>query len=408
MEKMLSYITTPRRLTGLSITILEQDNWELALVDVQNQKGQLKVLNSEFSVGKQGELIENLDKTWPTVLLIDGKSVFYSHFGAGEDRSDAELLNVMIPGANIEDFYIQRYKTHQSVTFHIIRREVFDEILSKLKNAGLILTDVFVGPCVAHSLLPLIKNGTGIIRTAYADLTYDAAGFVEICKADNSKSDQTLILEGQELKPREVLPYALVLQYYLSIGNISFSFDKSGLNKEWKNKQIFKWAGRVTLGSLFVLLLVNFILFMSFSETNSMLRSQLSSQSAQTKKFALVSKEVENKKVIINKLGWFSKKHLAFYADRIAGSIPEAMQLKSLEIYPPNAEPEEGKQLSFRFNSIIITGWCNNPMVFNKFLFELKEFKWVKEVLYPEYNYDPLKKSGFFTIEVSLRDDVLE
>jgi Tfp pilus assembly protein PilN len=95
---------------------------------------------------------------------------------------------------------------------------------------------------------------------------------------------------------------------------------------------------------------------------------------------------------------------ISYYADRVAATIPDSVTLTNLNIYPALSKFSLGvKQWSFQQDTILLTGYCNDPTLLDTWIDQIKTIKNIKQSKINSYLNKKQGTAGIFTAEVLIK-----
>ena len=94
---------------------------------------------------------------------------------------------------------------------------------------------------------------------------------------------------------------------------------------------------------------------------------------------------------------------MSYYSDQVAQSVPRTMKLRNLTVNPLDmVESRKARKQVFQSGTILISGTCAKVTDLNPWIVELKNLDWSGEVNMVDYQYDPKRRLGDFTLEIIL------
>jgi hypothetical protein len=320
------------------------------------------------------------------------------------------LFERVLSDANPNEFYLDICQYEGFAWACVIRREVLDEIVQDLSRNNFKILLVSLGVRPVQYLLPYINfaRQSGLQSNNYL------MRFGE----NNLLSDiETIPLSRETGRDRP--EYSIGDQYVFSTGLLSFGsgmwllaegthpdpgISNSTILKEREEYRYFKYykaAGRTFLSGIFIILLLNFLLYnYYFNKTIEQQVSQLLYQGEALRSEKLRA-AIQAKEGFIRQYGWDHPSRLSFFADRVAGLVPENTQLIAMKIYPVSTDLfENNGRLHFKLDTIQIAGSCEDPTELNRFVNNLRNIRDFKEVNIKSYLYKRETRTGIFLMEI--------
>ena len=114
--------------------------------------------------------------------------------------------------------------------------------------------------------------------------------------------------------------------------------------------------------------------------------------------------EVESKRKFMEETGILDPSRTSYLADRIAETVPSAIQLTGMFINPLQkkmSKDEDG--VNFDENIININGLSKRSTYLNDWIVTLEKYDWIGEILVVNYTQDNEINAGEFNLEVRLK-----
>ena len=396
-----------RKATGVEIIILEDDKLIINVDTAITKKNNISKESESTGLERLDQLAEKLDPGTPLSLVLNGKGILLKKVPA---QSANGTLQSILPNANPDDFYSEKFQGKNSNIISIVRKETVNKIISELKKSGYKVDSVSQGFTSINNILPFIKTVQG--RQLESDsLMIELGNDNEVTdfrnkeKINNNKfQPNEYLIANQYVKPANLLSFSAavgLLAGDIKSGSPINSHVLSEERKEYRYYKLFRAAGWSFLIALFVILLINFLFYTHFFNKNKSLETSRLFTSGQAQKFSVLEKEVRQKEKFIEQSGWTAPSRTSFYADRIAGLTPTDILLTSMQIYPArnNSFTEAGSNF-FKKDTIMVAGVCENPVELNQFMNNLKVLPDFKDVTIKNYQYRNENESGSFLMEI--------
>lgn len=318
----------------------------------------LKLSGDLLSVTGKKENLKNIThfakhfKPGAVVVCLTGKGVLTKEVN-NTLVTDKQVVQLVMPNANPDEFYFQLHSTAQQVMVSLIRRTSADEILSELNNLGF--------QVVALSLGELDD-----------DPAYKAAFQVLLNQE---------IIEVQEVKfahnRRQIFAKARVLGIAVVFGS-----------------------------SLFSLLVIGFLLSGYFEGKADQLALKRNATGMEIKKYQKMEADVQQKAALIVHTGWAGGYPLAWLTDQLMISKPTSITLRQLNINPLKPTKIQGAASTetYEVNKVMISGVCDQAATLNNWLFEIRSKSFVTACTIGQYELNKESGEGNFTIHIVLKD----
>jgi hypothetical protein len=393
-----------RKATGVEIFISSTGEWLANAVEVAVEKEKL-MKDKEHHRTSIEELARKLPMENPVALSVSGKGILIKKITAEEFKGN--YFELLFPNANPNDFHISFNEMGESVWIYLIRKNILDEIVNKVRTLGFKLLYISIGPSAIENIIPFLDlNSFSVIRSNAYLIKLDNKG--EFTRIENSEltddaGREEYNIGDQYIKAPIIGSFAVSL--YLFSTNISERPDADRRIMEerenYRYAQYFKKTGWAALIFVLVVLLLNFTVYNHYFKLNQELQvsenlskvRQIDEQKNQ-EKFNIES-------AFLQATGWDHRSKISFYADRIASLVPENTLLTNMQIFPMKEgsfQDENGTY--FKMDTILVSGNCDDPENLAAFLSNLKNSTIVEFVGIKDYSYKKDKGKGYFNMEI--------
>jgi Tfp pilus assembly protein PilN len=394
--------------SGIEIILLPDGEMVISAVTIKLKRHKI-VKEAELSfIRNFDELSHKLDRRHPLTVVINGKGILHKKITAGlpEDK----IFGNILPNARPDEFYQSSVTYGSFISAWVVRKEVVDKIIHELTGKGFKVLTAMIGVNAIDRLLPYLNLGDQHQLQSNNYLIHierdNKLGGVEtiplqkdggIDRSEYSIGDQYVFSTG-------LLSFGAALGLLAGEGYVSQNISNEDIKKQGEEFRFFKYY-KVSLWTLlagvFAILLINFILYDHYFQKNeSRLAFRLINQSSEIK-IQKIRASIRTKEDFIRKYDWAHASRLSFYADRIAGLLPDDAILTDMKISPVNTglDGEDGR-ITFRRDTIEITGTCDDPTTLNRFVNNLKNIPDFKAVGIKSYLYRKEAQNGIFLMEI--------
>lgn len=349
---------------------------------------------------------ETLTKHFPEKTFIainlSGKGILQKQLPKTEEINQQNFSQVL-PNAKPEDFYIQNFISGEYSFVSVIRKSEADKYISRLTGFGFVPLILSLGPFpVQHIAEQLNVNSSDIVFDGYTIQRNEKGDWLSVRYDQESISPYPLKIESEPLDEMLVIPYAAAFQLLLS-GKLSMINAEVPdlaivLQKVQTNKK-FKVQGFLILTAVFVLLLVNFMLFSWLNSTNSRLTEQVSMTTQNSGDIQKTDQQVAQKDSLTKLLGWEGNIYKSVLIDQVASLLPEDITWNSVSVDPIDfTSSRNQKNIMFSTKKIRITGQSEKIIPVNEWIARIKTMPWVKNVQLDSYTFNSEINTGQFTI----------
>jgi len=397
---------------GLELNIRENDQICIRLTGLKNVKGHLEMIMTEKEVDSIEEL-KGLIKIYQNITIsITGRGLLIKPIQIKGEKSNANLLKQVIPGAAVEDYYLQAcYISTTIAIVTIIKRNPVDELLNMLYEAGYYINHVILGPFAATSLYPLIKQFNTQLENEWQlegyQLEFENAKLKTVIKRLRNETGCDDMFTGSEpIKSLYIISYSSASFYFLNANSL-FEDNYTGIQVSRHNLKLNilqTGAIRVLMILIIVLTVLNAVFFTYQYSINIELKEKSLCESVKYKNYESLKREFDLKRALAADLGMFSEYNMGFILDRLALSRPGEIKWTKLEYNPLDIELFKSKRIrAFHNNRILLEGECNNPIALNNWISNLEEQAWVQDVKNQSFKFDENRKTGVLKFEIQLK-----
>ncbi|MBP7222216.1 MAG: hypothetical protein KBA50_03105 [Sedimentibacter sp.] len=381
---------------GIQVTFHSADKFALHLIKTVKRLGKISIESQAVELSSFDDIKKYLKKNTPVVLCVDGKNVIHRYI---TEDIGANPLDLVLPNASKDDFYIQQSECGNGHFLSVIRRENLESLISSFLRIDVIPAMVYLGPFVLSYTKFLFDDGLKFrselweINGTVDQITYSQSAYKDL--------DFTFV-NGESIRACLFPAYALSVSYLANIG-----VDEIKVSSKYQDDFIFKraiWlAGWSILIAIFTILLVNFMVFSNYNDkfeaANNMLQQHQSLLSRNDELKDLYTK----KRKFIERSGLLTSSRFSYYSDRIARLVPDSVQLTSIQIFPVDDKVRSDKPIMYDENRIIVAGNCSNSRYFNIWKDNLKLENWLQDIYINQFGQEQPDKPIYFEIILEIK-----
>ena len=396
------------RCLGISLR-QEADALSFRCCTVHLKKEHLDIASTWENTGWES-LKNDKNKELPIALHLDARQILIKE--SSYARLDEEQLKELLPSYDAARFYHSFMPGEGTNWIAFVRKDYITEILGKFEALGYQVVKVFIGPFVLDGIL-------GQINTYDHEFTFDR---LNIRLNEETKQWQHF-QSGHEFDNRFVLKIGdhPIKQQYLTAYAAAFATlmndyvadyavdvpEVAECYQSWLEKQKFKINLIVIVAVLFMLLLINSLLFSHYYQENQNLENQVSSQQSTVKDLGKLESEIKTNEQLLADLGWNGGVSKAWLLDQIGYSIRHYTQISLSQIQINPQAKGLGNILIQQTDQITVKGNSPSLEMLNLWIRELKNNPWVVRISIEEYGNkqqdDPIDR---FTIKINYNDQV--
>jgi hypothetical protein len=390
---------------GVSIHINNDGSLAVSTCLVTVQDNQLEIGKKAPDLKAIDELKTQLPAKSYIALNLSGKGILHKKIDKIIEVNQNNF-NLILPNGNPADFYIQNFISGEHSFVSIIRKADADKWISGLEAMGFIPLMLSLGPFPVQNIISQLNvydqeitfNGNVIQRDEQSDwksYRYEEAAL----------SPFALKVELENIHETLVAPYAAAFQLVLASKLDAIHADVSTLEGTFNQKLAdnkLKVQGFMTLAVLFVLLLINFVLFSWLGSSNTQLAAQASRTAQSTTDIQGISDTIKQKEGLLHILGWEGGINKSALIDQVAAMLPHELIWREVAVDPIDLNSSRAqKSLVFYTREIRIVGNSEKIIPVNEWIARVKTKSWVKNIQLDSYTYNGELNTGQFTITIN-------
>ncbi|WP_158829391.1 hypothetical protein [Mucilaginibacter lacusdianchii] len=388
---------------GVSIIINHDGQLAIGLCTLKAWGNQLDITQKVAGLSELKVLAKHLSAKVPVALNLAGKGILIKQIETFEEIDNTNFSKVL-PNASLDDFYVQNFISGGLSFVALIRKVEAGNWITKLKDVGYEVLSLSLGPFVVQQVLPQLNFYGPQLNFDGHQITRNESGDWQSYKYVPGAADEFPVkVETEKLEESLVIAYAAAFQLLLVPNILPIKAEVETLEVKLTttlSDQKLKVSAFIMLGTLFVLLLVNFMLFSYFNSANNTLAEQVGRSSQAMTDVESLEAQVKAKEAMLDSLGWEDGAHKSVKVDQVAQLLPPDVVWQEVTVNPvvvPSAGSET-KAVRFTNKRIRIKGSAQRIVQVNEWLGRLKSLRWVKDVRLQDYTYDNEKDTGLFTV----------
>lgn len=392
-----------KNVTGIEMHIMPDNTYSFKITNLIRDRKKIRVEEYEKGTGSFDDLTPLIKSKNPICLSIDGKGIVHKKV---DITAENNILNQVMPNANPESFYVQQISVSNENAFvSIIRKEVIQAILNEFKNRKLFVINLSLGPFIINSITSLLHNNHNEIETDSYSLHIDNNRIVDFFKNKTDKKSEEVIVIGDESISKEyIISFSSAFYYYFpGQPEDSVLLEEVTLNEEFSYKQVLKYTSRGFLILIFVILLVNFLLYDYYSKKKNEYLLLYNKNESQIELRDTLNKQLEQKEKLLDNIGILSTSRLSYYADQLALKLPANITLTKMLQNPVKNKIRKEVEILFERNTIHIEGTTSKSIDLHDWIEDISEESWVDNVVLLNYEQENSAIPGEFSIELKLK-----
>jgi hypothetical protein len=390
---------------GVSIHIHNDGSLAVGACLVTVQDNQLEIAKKAPDLKGIDDLKTQLPARSCVALNLSGKGILNKRIEK-VDEINQNNFNLILPNGNPSDFYIQHFISGEYSFVSIIRRADADKWISGLNALEFIPLMLSLGPFPVQNIISqlnvydqeVIFNGNIIQRN-------EQGNWINYRFDESTLSPFAIKVELESIQEQLVIPYAAAFQLVLASKLDAIHAEVPALENTLDQKiadNKLKVQGFMELAVLFVLLLINFVLFSWLGSSNAQLSAQASRTAQSTTDIQGISDTIKQKEGLLHILGWEEGINKSALIDQVAAMLPPELSWKEVAIDPIDLNATRAqKTLAFYNHEIRIVGNSEKVIPVNEWIARVKTKNWVKNIQLDSYAYNSELNTGQFTITIT-------
>jgi Tfp pilus assembly protein PilN len=386
---------------GVELHSFGHNSYGLRYCQLNRKNNELHIQGKKTIEGTLGAVLAILPKGIPVALTLTGKGIIHKNIQSVEEATDHQRFQQAFPATEQKNFYVQHYQQGANGLLSIMRKEGVDELLEKLRRAGLKIYMFSLGGMPTVHIWPQLNfYGTTLQYAGHGFVLTEERHFVSYSTDVNLKSPFPIKIEQEPIPEENLLAYASAFQLILhdklqpitaNVESVEEEFATYLANAQLKKKAIF------FLMALFMVLLVSFLLFSHYNQQNEQLLREVGAQTASADQVDLLKKEIVKNEQLLKELQWNGGYNYGWLLNEIGSSMPRQLTLQEVLLNDFRTEEEKTE----RRPNIKITGTTANLTAVNNWIFVLKEKTWVKNAKLQKFQEDPESDNYQFNILIT-------
>jgi hypothetical protein len=378
MSSLLSHIFFGRDF--IAIEHCNSENGDILNVLVVHKNSNELTVKETLQVGSIDDLTKKIDKQQHIFLIINNEKIITREI-EGEFDSQKSIISVF-PTIKMDEFYFEVLPLAHSAIINLCRKSEVATILDDYTKIGLAVIGFSLG-CSSVQLIESIYHEPELY-TSNTKLLINDGKFSKTESYNGNELKQ--LINGLEIDNHFVLPLSGILSYcnkpVITISNFSQIIQQ--LRSNFKQQRTFTLGLKISLATVFTLLLFSFLAFTHYSSKVTELSQTLELNKSQKDLLLKLSDEMAQKELLIKNYSTNTSK-ASWYLDKLAITIPHGILLTNMEWQPVKGTIKENEVIEIEYNKFVLEGHMNNGNVFSEWIIELEKQSWIEHVMIDSY-----------------------
>lgn len=363
-------------LAGISIRFGGQDKLDIACVLLKRNKGKLIQVNAVASLTSPDALTGHLPKGTPVWIALSGKGVLTRKLGK---EKTGNIINALLPNARAEDFFATtEYNAGNECFGSAVRSSQLNRITDQLTELGYPVFGCSLSCMALDSLVgaKLLQDREILLPDFRVTVENETISGFEPLSTEKAES---YYIGSDRLENRLLLPFALAFNFLAGINTTSAEPAFLKTQESFCYGLVNRYFSFGALGAIFILLMLNFLLFSKANTRVSELTNTVAVHSGYFSERDSLQKEIFLKTKLVEENGLSGQSLFGFYADRIAATLSGGITLEELTLNPPDGKIRNGKPIHFT-RKIRIRGASQGTLILNQWIREMEKLEWITHV----------------------------
>jgi len=371
---------------------------KLHALTLKKKKGEFLIENY-FECDIVAKLNKQLQKNQHLFLIINTKKVLSKVLNGIYD--DQKAITLTFPNLKINDFYYEILQTDTHTFIAICRKDYVDDIIENYNANHLNIIGFSLGSLSVSQLTNFIE-ADAILQTSNSTISLNNSEITSITTLAKSE-DINYTINGLEITNKSVLSLAGIIAYFTSSSITSSNFNAitDNLYSHFKQKRIFDVGLKFSLITVFLSLLISFLLYSSYATKIDVIFNQLELNKTYKTSLLKLSDQVNKKERLVTDFSLASSK-ASWYVDQIGKALPHSIILSEIQFQPLEKSIKKEQEVLIHKNLIFIKGKSNNSTDYSNWIYTLEQQHWIEKVIIQEYGIGKKTATEFkLQIEIS-------
>lgn len=373
---------------GLSYCAVEHaDNEQFFFLQLKRKKKEL-VISNKGEASDFDALVSEIQGQKHIFLVVNNEQVLTKKV-VNTQTTEERLVKGAFPNIALSDFYYRIYKNEQEAFIAISRKDYVNKIIETYKAQKISVVDFSLGSLSLERLIGLIDGEQIAASNAKVALSEQKIASIE----KQAVPESIYTINELELSNKHVLSLAGIIDYYT--GRSATNSTQKELQQEYLQNRFFNLGFKFVLGFLFVMLLVNFLIFSSYQSKDQQYSAELQVNEAKKRELTGLKDLVFRKRKLVESISSSSNSRVVWYFDEISASVPTTILLKDMVYQPVNGTMKENKKVRFKDKTIEVSGVSMYDKDFTQWIATLEKKAWIDEVAIVNYGRGKKTRSSF-------------
>lgn len=389
---------------GAEVHMKQDGSYDVRLLKLSMHKKLIRIEGKNRYIGSAVKITDVVLEE-PLAITLTGKGVLIKKT-ARLDEISAGSMQHLFPTLKLDEFYVQHFPSGVHSFVAIVRKEIADAVIALFKKLGAEVFMLSLGPFALDNVIPQLNTyGTSLLFDGHELTLNESKEWLVYNYSPETVAAFPLKIDIEVIPEEFLLAYStafqLILHDHLGLVEVTSEDIKLQLVRLTAGLK-FRRYGTAMAFMFFLLLFVNYLMLSGYNSSNEDFKSKAGKQTYIFENRTKLEKDMKVKEALVKKLGWNKGYKYAFLCDQIGATVPKEVTLNELQI---NSLSDKNigliKEVPLETGSVKIKGQTNNVYVINRWIYELKQMNWVKEVRLEKYIADDQLQAQVFTIHLN-------
>lgn len=400
----MDYIIRIREIAGIDINLLSDNSYLVHIIIVQLSGSKIIKSDEYLHIKSLDQIFEKIPVQIPVALNISGRGILHKQV-PGEYQG--HIIQSLIPGANSNEYYYQRFTYSAKEDIAIVRKQPVDHLINLFTDKGYIVLNAGISLGFAAGILQMINTGRQPqIFTGNHIVHLSTEG--EMTSYATSPSHAQIIecaIDAIILKSIQIPSFSIAVNTLIDIQEAPGIEVESIIQARYnyRHKKIFTTSAWAILLFLLGTLLINFMVYQHYYQLNEESLARRTLYQNRLDNLDTLQTKVKQKELFMQKLGWLKPASFSEISDKLAASVPEDITLTEMDIFPISGKENTDVQFNSKRDTVMITGYCYEPGSVNEWISSMDSIDMIQSVKLLNYWYKKEDETGNFRIEIKLK-----
>lgn len=323
----------------------------------------------------------------PIALQLQGKGILIKEMPLTPELAK-EQIQAVFPNYNPADYAHSYFPGMQKAWLSLTRLDRVEGLLGNLREEGLQVLRLFIGPFVLENILDQLNGYSGHFSFDGHQITrnMELQRWEDYRYAVEEKARFSTKIQGADIAENYLMAYAAAFSLLMDGFVEALHSEHAALDTQFddfKQRIRFKKNGLLLLGGFFILLLINTLLYTAYQGKYEAIDYQTKENFSNASEQLQLADKVRQNDSLLLALGWNGGLQKAWLLNQLAASLQGHLGIawQSLSI-----NPEEARRMGMvmapqdnRFR-IQLLGSCRTLNELEAWLRELRHRQWLEQV----------------------------